>query len=74
MDELPDGLGYVTGWPAALEYVAGETFLEGVFSDETQVLILARVKRAERYILQCEKVVVARRSVQLLHSAKTKQK
>ena len=59
----------------ALEHVAGETLLVGMLGDETQILILARMEPAKCYILQREKIVVARRSrVDLLHRHKGKLK
>ena len=71
--ELPDGLGYMASRAVALEHVAGETLLVGMLGDETQILILARMEPAKCYILQREKIVVARRSrVDLLHRHKGK--
>lgn len=54
----PDGFGDRSRGFLTDEHVASESLQSGVLRDEAEVAMIARVKRAERYIFQRVEIVV----------------
>lgn len=54
----PDGFGDRSRGFLTDEHVASESLQSGVLRDEAEVAMIARVKRAERYILQRVEIIV----------------
>jgi len=58
--DLPHCLGHWSGGLGALEDVTGEPLNRGMFGDEANEAVIARVKCTEGYVLQGVEVVDAR--------------
>ncbi len=50
-NNIPDSFCYVTSWAVTLKDMAGEPLFSRMFGDEAEVVLLTRMKSAERDVL-----------------------